>query len=335
MRCASISRIARALLLVVIPALALLVAIALGGTALGPQALADALAHPQRGGDAQTIVWALRFPRACIAALVGASLAIAGALLQGLLRNPLVDPYLTGVSAGAGAAIAIGVTAGIALPFVPALGFVAGLGSAIVVAVLGRRGGRLDAERLILAGVSLSALFAAIVALVLTRMTRGAASEQILAWLAGSVSGRGWNELAWSAPYAAAGLALALAIVPSLAVMRLGDIRAAALGVDVARTQWLVLAAASLLTAAAVALAGVVGFVGLIVPHVARKLSGVHPAGALPAAASLGAAFVILADTASRTLFAPAEAPLGVLLAFVGVPVFMLLYLRGPRTVRE
>jgi len=128
---------------------------------------------------------------------------------------------------------------------------------------------------------------------------------------------------------------LALAIVPSLAVMRLGDIRAAALGVDVARTQWLVLAAASLLTAAAVALAGVVGFVGLIVPHVARKLAGVHPAGALPTAASLGAAFVILADTASRTLFAPAEAPLGVLLAFVGVPVFMLLYLRGPRTVRE
>ena len=164
--------------------LAMLAGIAFGGVALAPDVLWNALAHPSAGGDAGTIVWQLRIPRVAIAATVGATLALAGALLQALLRNPLVDPYLTGVSSGAGASIAIAATIGVAPVLVPPLGFVSGLATAVLVAVLARRGPRLDAERLVLAGVSLSALLSAFVTLALERLARGTASERSL---------RGWR----------------------------------------------------------------------------------------------------------------------------------------------
>jgi iron complex transport system permease protein len=306
---------------------ALLIGVAVGGAPLSPAAVADALIHPHRGGDVAAIVWTLRVPRVCIAAFVGVALATAGFLLQGMLRNPLVDPFLTGVSAGAGAAIAIGVAFGVGAAFIPGLGFLAGLATALIVAALARRGSGLDAERLILAGVSLSALFSALIALVLTRLAQGGA-EQILAWLAGSLAGRGWDSLLATAPYDVAGFALALASVPALNALRLGSDVARSVGVDIARTQWTLLAAATLLTASAVALSGILGFVGLIVPHAARRLVGTDGRVALPAAALLGATLVILADAASRGLMPPVEIPLGVLLAFVGVPAFLYLYLR-------
>jgi iron complex transport system permease protein len=298
-----------------------------GGAALAPADVVRALAQPHAAGDATTIVWSLRLPRVVIAAVVGAALAVSGLLLQGLLRNPLVDPFLTGVSAGAGAAIALAVAAGIAAPFVPALGFAASMATALLVAALARRGTGLDAERLILAGVSLSALFSAIVALTLLRLGPDSGNT-ILAWLAGSLASRGWPDLAWAAPYLGAGLGLAVLAAPSLNALRLGPNMARAVGVDIARTQWLVLAAATLLAAASVALAGIVGFVGLIVPHLARRIVGTDVRASLAASALLGAAIVPLADAMARSIVAPAEVPLGVLLAFVGVPAFLYLYLR-------
>lgn len=311
--------------------LAMLAALALGlfvgGAALGPDDVLQALIHPHAVGDATTIVWSLRLPRVIIAAVVGAALAVSGLLLQGLLRNPLVDPFLTGVSAGAGAAIALAVAAGVAAPFVPALGFAASMATALLVAALARRGSGLDAERLILAGVSLSALFSAIVALALLRLGPDSGNA-ILAWLAGSLASRGWPDLAWAAPYLGAGLALAALAAPSLNALRLGPNTARAVGVNIARTQWLVLAAATLLAAASVALAGIVGFVGLIVPHLARRVVGTDVRASLIASALLGATVVPLADAMARSIVAPAEVPLGVLLAFVGVPAFLYLYLR-------
>jgi len=298
-----------------------------GGAALAPADVVRALAQPHAAGDATAIVWSLRLPRVVIAAVVGAALAVSGLLLQGLLRNPLVDPFLTGVSAGAGAAIALAVAAGIAAPFVPALGFAASMATALLVAALARRGTGLDAERLILAGVSLSALFSAIVALTLLRLGPDSGNT-ILAWLAGSLASRGWPDLAWAAPYLGAGLGLAVLAAPSLNALRLGPNMARAVGVDIARTQWLVLAAATLLAAASVALAGIVGFVGLIVPHLARRIVGTDVRASLAASALLGAAIVPLADAMARSIVAPAEVPLGVLLAFVGVPAFLYLYLR-------
>jgi iron complex transport system permease protein len=309
--------------------LAALFALAVGGAAIAPADLLTALAHPRAHTDAATIVWSLRLPRIAIAATVGAALALAGTLMQALLRNPLIDPYITGVSSGAGAAIAIAVTLGVGIATVPAIGFVAGLATAILVAVLARRGSGLDAERLILAGVSISALMSALIALALTRLAHGNASESIIAWLAGSLSGRGWTDLLAAAPYACVGTVLGIATIPALNVVRIGERRAATLGVNIVRLQWIVLAAAALLTAAAVALSGLVGFVGLIVPHLARRIAGPDLRTGVPAAMLLGATLVIVSDAASRALFAPLEIPLGVLLAFIGVPSFLYLYLRG------
>ena len=319
--------------LVAATAAALLIGLFFGGSALSPADVLWALAHPHAANDASAIVWTLRLPRVAIGAFVVVALAISGMLLQGLLRNPLVDPFLTGVSAGAGAAIALSIAAGIAAPFVPGLGFAAGLATAFLVAALARRGTGIDAERLILAGVSLTALFSSIVALVLLRLGRTAVG-QILAWLTGSLAARGWSDLAYAAPYGIAGLVLALLAAPSLNALRLGPGVARAVGVDVARTQWLVLGGATLLAASAVTLAGVVGFVGLIVPHLARRIVGTDARGTLAASALIGAALVPLADALARSLAPPTEIPLGVLLAFIGVPTFLYLYLRPTNATR-
>lgn len=301
-----------------------------GGTPLPPQHVVTALFHPG-SDDVSTIVWQLRLPRVVIGAVVGAALAVAGALLQGLLRNPLVDPFLTGVSAGAAVAIVAGTALGVALAVVPALGFAAGIATALIVAALARRGAGIDATRLILAGVSLSSLFSAIIALLLTRLQSTDAAPAIVGWLAGSMAGRGWTDLKFALPYAAAGTALALLSVPALNALRLGDIRAASVGVDVPRAQWIILAAASLLTACSVTLAGTVGFVGLIVPHIARRAVGSDTRYVIAAAALLGAALLVLADAFCRSILAPTEIPLSVLLAFIGVPLFLYMYLRDER----
>lgn len=302
-----------------------------GGTWLPAAQVVGALVHPHGGGDAVTIVWQLRLPRVLIGALVGIALSIAGALLQGLLRNPIVDPFLTGVSAGAAVVIVIAMTAGVALAAIPALGFAAGIATALLVAALARRGSGIDATRLILAGVSLSSLFSAIIALVLTRLQTTDAAPAIIGWLAGSLAGRGWNDLAFALPYAAGGVLLSLMSIPSLNVLRLGEVRAGSIGVDVARAQWLILSSASLLTASAVTLSGTVGFVGLIVPHIARRIVGSDLRYSLAASALIGAALTVFADALCRSIAPPTEIPIGVLLAFVGVPAFLYMYLRSER----
>ena len=299
-----------------------------GGTPLPAWRIGWELAHPHAPDAGNAIVWQLRLPRVCIAATVGASLALCGAMLQGMLRNPLVDPYLTGVSAAAAAAIAIAIVAGAAAAATPGIGFVAGLAAAVLVAALARRGGGIDANRLILAGVSLSTLFAAIVTLAIVRAQSSDFASSIVAWLAGSMAGRSWHDLALAAPYAAAGAVLALWSVAPLNALRIGELRARAVGVNVERAQWVILAASSLLAASSVVLAGLVGFIGLIVPHLARRIVGSDARALLPACVALGAALCMLADAVCRRVVAPAELPIGVLLAFIGVPTFLYLYLR-------
>jgi iron complex transport system permease protein len=302
-----------------------------GGSAIAPSTILAALLHPHAHDDMTTIVWQLRMPRVAISAVVGAALAIGGALLQGMLRNPLVDPYLTGVSAGAAAAIALALLAGVALPALPALGFIAGLLTAVLVAALARRGSGVDPNRLILAGISISALFSAIVAFAIARSNSLNAAQSILAWLAGSMAGHGWHDLLFAAPYLVLGVGLALFAAPALDALRVGDVRARAVGVDVDRAQWLILGSTSLLAAASVALAGMIGFIGLIVPHVARRLVGSSARFLLPACALCGATLCTLADAVARSIVAPSELPIGVLLAFIGVPAFLYLYLQQER----
>lgn len=304
-----------------------------GGTPVAAHDIAAALLHPGVRSDVATIVWQLRLSRVVIAGVVGCALACGGFMLQGMLRNPLADPYLTGVSAGAATGIVIAITAGIGLAFVPAVGFISGILTAALVAALSRRGGGIDANRLILAGVSLSSLFAAIITLILTKAQTVQASDSIVAWLAGTVAGRGWHDLVFTSPYIVAGIVLAAASVPALNALRLGDLRASALGVNVERAQWFILSATSLLAASSVVLAGTVGFVGLIGPHIARRITGSNARAALPAAALTGASITILADAVSRSLLPPLELPIGVLLAFIGVPAFLFLYLRERRVI--
>ncbi len=301
-----------------------------GATWFAPATLLAAFS--QHHSDAATILWQLRLPRIIVVAVAGGSLGVGGALLQGLLRNPLVDPYLTGTSAGAACAIAIGVVLGIAAPALPAIGFLAGLGTAAVVALLARRGSGIDANRLIVAGVSVSALLSAVITVVLLHASDMDSTQAILSWLAGSPAGRGWPEIRAAVPYAAVGFVLAVAMSRPLDALRLGDQRARSLGVNVGVAQWFILAATSLLAAAAVSLCGMLGFVGLIVPHIARRAVGSGAFALIPASALLGASMSILADAIGRTIIAPSEVPLGVILAFFGVPAFLYLIARTHRS---
>jgi iron complex transport system permease protein len=210
----------------------------------------------------------------------------------------------------------------------PLLAFTAALITAVLVAALARTGAGLSHDRLILAGISLSALFAGIVTLVILLSPRASTSLSILAWLGGSLAGRGWQDARTAAGYAAGGAVLALALAPTLNGLRFGESRARALGVDVDRAGWAILAAASLLTAAAVSVSGVVGFVGLIVPHLTRRIVGEDARFTLVTSTLIGAMLVVLADTVARSIAPPLDLPVGVLLSMFGVPIFLFLAFR-------
>ncbi|HUY11946.1 MAG TPA: iron ABC transporter permease, partial [Candidatus Dormibacteraeota bacterium] len=303
------------------------VGMAVGGDTLSQQQFFHALWAPHAHDVSSTILWQLRLPRIAAAAVVGACLALAGVQLQGMLRNPLVDPYLIGTSAGAATAIAFALLLGTSLPLLPAMGFLGGLGASLLVAALARRGGGIDPTRLILAGVAISALLAATVALI-SALARSITFQLTLqAWLVGSLAGRGWNDVRFALPYALVGAVLAVGNARSLDALRIGDLRARSIGLDINRAQWAILGSATLLTAAAVSLAGMVGFVGLIVPHLARRIVGSDARVLLPATLFLGAAMAIAADAVARAALAPRELPLGIVMAFAGIPIFIAIYL--------
>ena len=298
--------------------------LAFGAVALSPATVGYALAHPSQTDLAGVVVWDIRLPRVLIGACVGAGLGVAGAMLQMLFRNPLVDPYISGVSAGAALAASIGFTIGVSFAAIPALAFGGGLACAFVVAVVGARDGAAGNLRLVLAGVAMSALCAAAVTLLLLRSGE-TGGLSVLGWLAGGIGGRGWTELAWIVGYLSVGFAGSVFVVHELNALRLGATAAGGLGLNVDASRWRILSIASLITAACVAVSGVVGFVGLMVPHAMRRLVGGDARRLLPASAVGGAGAVIFADTLARTLAPPSEIPLGVLLAFAGVPFFLAI----------
>jgi iron complex transport system permease protein len=297
-------------------------ALAVGSVQVPLGSLAYSALHPSIGGFVHSVFWGLRLPRVCIAACVGAGLGVAGAMLQALFRNPLVDPYVSGVSAGAALSATLGIAAGISFVLIPAVAFCGGLACASIVAAIGSGGGASANLRLVLAGIAVSALCSAAITLVLLRLSPSP-ELSVLSWLAGGIGGRGWPELAWSGIYLLVGFAGAATLVHTLNALRLGQAAAAGLGLDVDAARWRTLGLAALITAACVAVSGVVGFVGLMVPHGARRLVGGDATWLLPASALGGAAVVIAADALARSIAPPAEIPLGVLLAVVGVPFFL------------
>ena len=321
------------------PVLAALVLILLGGVivAVGIGAVAipaDRVVAVLLGrGDVSesAIILSIRLPRVLGAALVGAALAAAGVLLQGLLRNPLADPYVLGTSAGASVGAVIGLVFAGALGFflVPALAFAGAIASILIVWQLARVGAETPIVTLLLAGVVFSAFAGAIVTLLLVMNDRlQLRLASVLGWLMGGVSIVTWTQLAVSAALVAVAIAAALAVAWRLDALALGEETAAALGIDVERSKRGVVAIAALLTAAAVSIAGLVAFVGLIAPHAARLVVGPSHARLLPAAAIVGAAFVVLADMTARVIVAPSELPMGVISGLVGGPFFFALLWR-------
>ncbi|HLJ82591.1 MAG TPA: iron ABC transporter permease [Candidatus Eremiobacteraceae bacterium] len=295
-----------------------------GPVALDPAQVIGALLHPGRTDLAATIVWEIRLPRVLIGICVGAGLGVAGAMLQMLFRNALVDPYISGVSAGAALAAVAALSLSASFAMIPAYAFAGGIACAIVVAFVGASGGADGNLRLVLAGVAISALCAAIVTLVLLAAGE-AGGRSVIGWLAGGIGGRGWPELSWVAIYLAVGFAASVFALRDLNALRLGTVAAAGFGLNVDAARLRVLAIAALITAACVAVSGVVGFVGLMVPHTMRRLVGGDARRLLPACAAGGACIVLLADALARTIAAPAEVPLGVVLAFAGVPFFLIV----------
>ncbi|MDT0165103.1 iron chelate uptake ABC transporter family permease subunit [Actinotalea sp. AC32] len=273
------------------------------------------------------IVWQLRFPRVLTAAAVGAGLALAGAVMQGLTRNPLADPYLLGLSGGAslGAVAVLVLGATLLLPVAAFAGAVLALAAA-----LGLAGslGRITPARTILAGLAVGHLAAAGTSFVIFWSATGDSYREILAWLMGSLAGASWGSVA-----IAGGALVALGTLLTLSGRTLdafafGDTAASALGVEVNRTRWALLTVVALLTGALVAVSGSIGFVGLILPHAVRLVAGAAHRRLLPLSALAGATFLVWADTAARTLFEPRELPVGIVTAFLGAPAFALLLWR-------
>ena len=273
-----------------------------------------------------TIITQLRLPRVILAGLVGASLAAAGTSFQAILRNPLADPYVIGVSAGAGFGAALGITLGLdwtlfGLGTVPLLAFAGAMATAILVYTLACINGTVTMASLLLAGVAVGAFLTACTSLLLVFFRRNL--DEVVFWLMGGLSGRGWRQVAGGIPYVLLGLLVLRLLARDLNVLTLGEENAAYLGVSSARTRNIVLAAGSLLAASAVAASGVIGFVGLMVPHMARMIVGADHRRLLPFAALFGAAFLIAADTLARVALSPLEIPVGVLTALSGGPFFL------------
>lgn len=291
----------------------------LAGLALGPSGIP--LGRELTPLD-EAILWELRAPRVALGALVGATLAIAGGAYQAVFRNPLADPYLLGAAAGAGlgATAAIVFAGSVPLPLAAFAGASAAVGGAYA---LGRSVGGRDTATLILAGVAVAAFFTALQTLLLQSDT--ADVRAVYTWLLGRLSTAGWSDVVLAAPYSALAAAVLLAQRRVLDVLRVGDEEALALGVPVGRVRLLVVGAATLGTAAAVAVSGLIAFVGIVVPHAVRLLAGSSYRVVLPLSVLFGAAFLVLADIVARTALAPAELPIGVVTACIGAPFFVVV----------
>ncbi len=282
----------------------------------------------------ESIIWQIRFPRVIAAAVVGAGLAGAGVVFQGLLRNSMADPYLLGTSGGAALAatiaFAIPLSLGVAtFGLVPMAAFCGALCAVLIVYRLARVGTYTPITTLLLAGFAVSSLLAAIMSAMML-LSHGTL-ERVVLWMLGGVTTSGWSMLLVVAPLIAFGNLLAFILSNDLNAFLLGEEQAAALGVNVERKKLLLIGTGALLTGAAVALSGLVGFVGLIVPHITRIVLGPNHRLLLPASLLCGAIFLVIADLIARTIIAPQELPLGVVTAIVGAPFFIVLLRRAKK----
>ena len=322
--------------------IATLLGLALGPVDLGVGAVArEILSHvPFLGVESSfsetqdAILWELRAPRVVLGLLVGAMLAMAGAAYQGVFRNPLADPYLLGAAAGAGLGATIVIAYDLTGDFRPDLrpiaAFVGAMLAVGVAYLLGRSVGGRQTATLILAGVTVASFLTALQTYVQQR--RVETVQEVYSWILGQLETAGWTDVLIMLPYVVVSAVLLLWHRRLLDVLAVGDDEAASLGVPVARVRLLVVAAATLGTAAAVAFSGLIAFVGIIVPHAIRLMAGTSYRIVLPLSLAFGAGFLVLVDLVARTVVAPAQLPIGVVTAFLGAPFFAVV-LRTTRTV--
>ncbi|MGQ9539918.1 MAG: FecCD family ABC transporter permease [Armatimonadota bacterium] len=307
------------------------VALCLGAERLLPSQVWHILREGSDASDASSvIVWQLRLPRMAMAALVGVLLSVAGATLQGLLRNDLADPYTIGVSSGAAVGASAVVLAGWEAKWhgfgVPAAGFVGAIGATVLVLMVSRRGGTLRISVFLLAGIVVGSFMWSVVTLMLT--LAGADVGRVLFWLMGSFADAEWTRVRLLLPFVLTGVMGLRATAYGLNAFALGEESAAHLGFDVEQLKRWAIVLSALCTAAAVSVSGIIGFVGLVVPHMARRLFGADHRQLYLSAAVLGALLMVWADTIARTVARPAEIPVGVITALIGAPFFISLLRR-------
>jgi iron complex transport system permease protein len=315
----------------------MILGVAIGSVPISPQAvlrvIADHLAGHPRYTVADAIVWEIRLPRVLLAALVGATLATAGTVVQVLVRNALADPFLLGVSSGASvgatAVLLFGAFASLGAWAISAGSVLGALGAMGAVFLVSRQGRALSPTQLILCGVVLSALFESVTSFLIFR-GNPQATQAVLFWLLGSFGLATWPQLPIPAIVLAAAMAYLLSQSRSLNALALGPGAAAALGVDLHQLRRNLFIVTSLMAGVAVAVSGVIGFVGLVVPHIVRLMVGSEHRRVLPTGMLFGASFMVLSDLLARVIVAPQEMPIGVITAFIGAPLLIVLIRRRP-----
>lgn len=275
----------------------------------------------------ESVIWQIRLPRLVLGLLVGAALGVGGALMQAVFANPLAEPSVIGVTAGAGVGASLAIVLGISwfgATTVPVFAFLSGLLTTWLVYQLARFAERIRVINLVLVGIAVNAVAGALISFFIF-IAPTSSREQVVFWQMGSLSGAKWGHISVVAVLIGAGIAVALLLVGKLDVLALGDRAAGHVGIDVARLRVLALLLATLLTAGAVSYAGLIGFVGLVVPHIIRTVAGPSNVVLLPASALGGAALIVLADTAARSIIDFADLPIGIFTALVGGPTFFIL----------
>jgi iron complex transport system permease protein len=321
---------------------AILLGVAVGAIYIPPRAVAELflarlLPQPAAYPDTwTTILFDIRLPRVAITALIGAALAASGSTYQGLFRNPLADPYLVGVASGAGLGATLALTFNLHTTFlglnaVPIAAFFGAILAVGVVVLSARVGATTPVSTMLLAGVAIGAFASALTSVIMLRTPDGL--RRAFSWLLGGYNGGGWQPFVIILPYLIVGLVVLQINARALNVLQLDEEQARQLGINTERLKVTLVVAATLMTAAAVAFGGLVGFVGLIVPHVLRMLGGPDYRRLIPLSAIGGAAFLILADLLARVLIAPSELPVGLVTALAGAPFFVFLLRRLKRSV--
>ncbi len=311
---------------------ALILSIAIGSVFISPLEVIRSLFGQAVQETTTTIIWSIRLPRTILIALVGSALAGSGAAYQGLFRNPLADPYLIGVASGAGLGAVLAMSLNWPYSFlglfaVPALAFIASLLTVALVYVFSRVGGSVPVTNLILAGVAVSSFTGSLTSFLMLHST--GELRRALSWLLGGVSLVGWPAILALLPFLLVGLTVLVLSGHALNLLQFGDEQAAQLGLDTRRAKLAIIIAASLVTAAAVSFAGIIGFVGLIIPHIIRIFFGADYRRLVPLSILAGAGALLLADVLARVVIAPQELPVGIITALAGAPFFLWVLRRG------